>query len=159
MGPHLTGIVAMECGFFRRSLTDNGPEYDLAAKNDILARPLRLLAKTTLQYRAELDDAARGGGDRQRLHERLVGDPRLRFGWSCALLLRECRGGKAAPIPKNDQVLELMQMVWAYAIGDDLPPEFLEHEAKIGARIARRGGNPRQANIRMMSLIRPEITD
>lgn len=152
-GPHgLARVVALECAFFRQ----RGAEYESVDWDDVLSKPLRTLAETARQYRAELTNSAASGPGRQRLHERLFGDPRLRFGWSCTLLLRECRCGEEGPVPTTEAVLDLMQKVWAYAIGDAPPDDFLEHEAEAGAKAVRNDLPLRRENNRLIGLMRPK---
>jgi hypothetical protein len=159
-GPHgLLQRVAMECGFFRRTLTENGPRYDLVGEDEILARPLQLLAEVAGRHRFELDDPTLSGPGRERLHERLSGDPRLHLGWSCTLLLKECRGN-ANTDPSTGSVLELMQKVWAYAVGDEPPVDVLLHAAETGAKLVRQGAAPpRLDRFRIQELIGPKSDD
>jgi hypothetical protein len=159
-GPNgLTRIVALECAFFRQAATPAGTDYELVDWDDILARPLRVLTETARQYQNELRESAKLGAGRQRLHERLFGDPRRPLAHGCALLLRECRAGEEGPVPPNQLILELMQKIWAYATGDQPVADLLEHEAAEGAKAARQGKAVHRGRGTMRGLIRPKIDD
>jgi hypothetical protein len=159
-GPHgLTRIVALECGFFRQAATPAGVDYELVDWDNILARPLRALTEKARQYEKELRESAKLGAGRQRLHERLFGDPRLSLAHGCALLLRECRAGEEGPVPPTRLILELMQKIWAYATGEQAPEDLLEHAAEEGAKAARQGNARHRGRGTMRGLIRPKIDD
>jgi hypothetical protein len=146
--------VALECGFFRQVLTRTGVSYRLVEEDDILGTPLRVLIETIGPTRAELRKSTKSGAGRQRLHERLLGDPRVALARSSAWLLRECRVGEEGPVQPNRLVYELMQKIWVYATGDQPTEDFLQYAAEEGAKAVRGGlPNPR-VSATMRGLIR-----
>jgi len=151
-GPEgLMRIVALECGFFRQM------SHEMVDWDEILATPLLAAAAVVDRYKAELAESISTRRGHQKLHDRLFGDPRLQFARTSADLLRECRGGEEAPVPSDAVVLDLMDRIWTFAIGERPPAGFLDAEARAGASAVRKR-TPRGRPSRLLrGLIRGKI--
>lgn len=155
----LARAAASESGLFRRVFQDGRAEYRLATWEEALLAPLEALSSMATELRGELGNAAPAKAGRERLFGRLYGDPRVRLGRDCALLLKECRDGEGGGLPPRSDVLALMEAIWRLATGEVPEPGLLDESARSALNALKQRAPRPHHSPRLRGLIGQKIFD